>query len=158
MRLPSTLTIAATLCCLTASVQAWTAPPHPVNNAQVTRQSVLETLLKGGAATAAAVVLTPLSPSPAYAAAAITSLPTGVTYEVIKAGPGPKPDLGELVAIRFAAYYGDRKIDDIYDTPEPYYTVSDTITLLNDGTKGQIMIEAVFRCLDGWREVNISRG
>ena len=30
--------------------------------------------------------------------------------------------MGELVAIRFAAYNGDLKIDDIFDTPEPYYT------------------------------------
>lgn len=51
-----------------------------------------------------------------------SSLPNGVTYTVSKRGDGPKPDLGELVAIRFAAYAGDLKIDDIFGSPEPYYT------------------------------------
>jgi peptidylprolyl isomerase len=40
----------------------------------------------------------------------------------VKSGDGPKPEVGELAAIRFAAYSGEIKIDDIFDTPEPYYT------------------------------------
>jgi hypothetical protein len=59
---------------------------------------------------------------PLPAVAAVETLPSGVTYEVLKKGDGPQPEIGELVAIRFAAYFGDRKIDDIFDTPEPYYT------------------------------------
>lgn len=53
---------------------------------------------------------------------AAESLPSGVTYEVVKSGDGAKPEVGELVAIRFAAYCGSIKIDDIFDTAEPYYT------------------------------------
>ena len=50
------------------------------------------------------------------------TLPNGVTYKIQKSGTGPKPEIGELVAIRFAAYNGEIKIDDIFETPEPYYT------------------------------------
>jgi FKBP-type peptidyl-prolyl cis-trans isomerase len=50
------------------------------------------------------------------------TLPNGVRYIVLKQGTGPKPERGELVAIRFAAYNGDIQIDNIFDTPEPYYT------------------------------------
>jgi FKBP-type peptidyl-prolyl cis-trans isomerase len=56
------------------------------------------------------------------AALADETLPNGVTYSVTRKGDGPKPEVGELVAIRFSAYAGDLKIDDIFDTPEPYYT------------------------------------
>lgn len=58
---------------------------------------------------------------PAFAADTVT-LPSGVEYTITKAGQGPKPELGELVAIRFAAFCGDNKIDDLFDNPEPYYT------------------------------------
>jgi hypothetical protein len=80
----------------------------------MTRKSMLQTLVKGGGA-AVAVAFLPRTQA-AYAAGAVETLPSGVTYEVIKSGDGPKPDLGELVAIRFAAYCGDRKIDDIFGT------------------------------------------
>jgi FKBP-type peptidyl-prolyl cis-trans isomerase len=86
-------------------------------NSQISRKSMLETLVQGGVATA--IVVQQVTPMPASAA---ELLPSGVTYEVVKKGDGPKPEIGELVAIRFAAYLGDRKIDDIFDTPEPYYT------------------------------------
>lgn len=49
-------------------------------------------------------------------------LPSGVTYTIITKGTGPKPDIGELAGIRFRAFAGENKIDDIFDTPEPYYT------------------------------------
>lgn len=49
-------------------------------------------------------------------------LPSGVSYKVLTAGDGPVPNIGELVGIRFRAYCGDNKFDDIFDTPEPYYT------------------------------------
>ena len=48
--------------------------------------------------------------------------PSGVGIKVTKSGSGPKPKIGELAAIRFAAFAGENKIDDIFDTPEPYYT------------------------------------
>jgi FKBP-type peptidyl-prolyl cis-trans isomerase len=80
-------------------------------NAQVSRQDMMKTM--GGVA--AGWMLTSVSSGAETTAA-------GVKYEVIKAGTGPKPDVGQLVAIRFNAFAGDNKIDDIFDTPEPYYT------------------------------------
>mmetsp|Transcript_5842 Transcript_5842/g.13320 ORF Transcript_5842/g.13320 Transcript_5842/m.13320 type:complete len:193 (+) Transcript_5842:112-690(+) len=47
---------------------------------------------------------------------------SGVKIVVKKSGKGPEPDRGELAAIRFASFNGDIKIDDIFDTVEPYYT------------------------------------
>jgi hypothetical protein len=132
----SVSTIITALCCLVSlgsGVHGWTTPSHPTNNNnQVSRQSVLQTLMKGGVVTAASIILPSISANTVpYALAAgdvTTTLPNGVTYEVVQVGKGPKPEMGELAAIRFAAYYGDRKIDDIFDTPEPYYTVSTYIT------------------------------
>ena len=66
--------------------------------------------------TAAAVVQQPF---PAFAD---ETLPSGVAIKVVKDGQGPRPDIGELAGIRFSAYAGDNKIDDIFGTPEPYYT------------------------------------
>jgi hypothetical protein len=48
--------------------------------------------------------------------------PSGVSIKVTKSGTGPAPTVGELAAIRFSAYQGQTKIDDIFDTPEPYFT------------------------------------
>jgi hypothetical protein len=47
---------------------------------------------------------------------------SGVAIKVVKSGNGPKPTIGELASIRFAAYNGEIKIDDIFATPEPYFT------------------------------------
>ena len=87
------------------SVAAWTSQP-------ATRQGFLQSAAAGAAATF-------LVAAPAQAT---ETLANGVTYEIKEKGTGPKPDIGELAAIRFAAYYKDVKIDDIFDTPEPYYT------------------------------------
>jgi hypothetical protein len=58
------------------------------------------------------------------AAFADETLPNGVKVSVVKSGDGPKPEIGELVAIRFnAAVEGSNNLlDDIFGTPEPYYT------------------------------------
>jgi FKBP-type peptidyl-prolyl cis-trans isomerase len=87
----------------------------------VSRRQALQEALAGSSIAAAAVVF---GPAKALAGEGDDSppLPNGVTYTVSKRGDGPKPDMGELVAIRFAAYAGDLKIDDIFDSPEPYYT------------------------------------
>jgi FKBP-type peptidyl-prolyl cis-trans isomerase len=66
--------------------------------------------------TAAAVVQQPF---PAFAD---ETLPSGVAIKVVKSGNGPQPDIGELAAIRFSSFAGENKIDDIFETPEPYYT------------------------------------
>jgi FKBP-type peptidyl-prolyl cis-trans isomerase len=73
---------------------------------------------------ASTILTTTAAAFPAMAAAEgnVKTLPNGVTYVVDKEGSGPAPDPGELVAIRFRAFFGDNKIDDIFDTPEPYYT------------------------------------
>ena len=66
--------------------------------------------------TTAAVVQKPF---PAFAD---ETLPSGVAIKVVKDGQGPKPEIGELAGIRFSAFAGENKIDDIFGTPEPYYT------------------------------------
>jgi len=58
---------------------------------------------------------------PAFADETVT-LENGVSYVIGKKGDGPKPTIGELAAIRFKCSFGDRVIDDIFETPEPYYT------------------------------------
>lgn len=45
-----------------------------------------------------------------------------MAIKVTKSGNGPEPKIGEMAAIRFAAYQGETKIDDIFSTVEPYYT------------------------------------
>lgn len=78
--------------------------------------------VKAGALATAGAVLTGQA-MPALAEDAVT-LPSGVQYEVVKAGTGPKPSVGELAGIRFKAVVVEtgNKIDDIFETPEPYYT------------------------------------
>lgn len=100
-------TALVTLFTYMTAVSAWTAPQNPV----VSRQAIWQSAAAGAFAVVAAS-------SPVQA----ETLPNGVTYEVKKKGDGPQPEIGELAAIRFAAYNGETKIDDIFDTPEPYYT------------------------------------
>jgi FKBP-type peptidyl-prolyl cis-trans isomerase len=88
----------------------------------------------------------------AMPALADETLSSGVTYKVIKSGPadGPKPEVGELVAIRFKAFAGDLKIDDLFDSPEPYYTrvgsgglikgVEQTLPLMKLGDRWEMTI------------------
>jgi len=149
MRAPTISSLVVLGLCSMPLGEAWTSKHHqstPSINPQVSRKSVLQTLVQGGVATAAASLLVQ-APLPAVAA---ESLPSGVTYEVVKAGDGPKPDVGELVAIRFAAYCGSTKIDDIFDTPEPYYTrlgsggllkgVESTLPLMRVGDRWKLTI------------------
>lgn len=77
--------------------------------------------VKAGAFAAAGAVLTGQA-TPAFAED--VTLPSGVKYEVVKSGKGPVPSVGELAGIRFKAVVKDNgnKIDDIFDTTEPYYT------------------------------------
>jgi FKBP-type peptidyl-prolyl cis-trans isomerase len=98
--------IATLLLVCFAPVQAWTT-------SSVSRQNFVKT---------ATIATSSWLVSSALPALAEEKLPSGVTYSVVKSGDGPKPEVGELAAIRFAAYSGEIKIDDIFDTPEPYYT------------------------------------
>ena len=125
-----------------AVVSAWTGPQNPV----VTRQAIWHSAAAG----AFAVVV---ASSPAQA----ETLPNGVTYEVKKKGDGPQPGIGELAAIRFAAYNGAIKIDDVFDTPEPYYTrigsggllkgVEQTLPLMKLGDRWELTIPVSGCCL-----------
>jgi len=66
----------------------------------------------------------PPPPPPPPAPPSVTTLPSGLTYSVIKKGSGgEKPIKGDLVAIRFkASIQGTGAIiDNIMDSPEPYY-------------------------------------
>ena len=142
----STIITALVSLCTVQSTQAWTAPK--ISNtqpaaAEVSRKSMLQTLVQGGVATAAATFLVE---QPAYA----EKLPSGVAYEIVKDGNGVKPQVGELIAIRFAAFVDGRKIDDIFDTPEPYYTrlgsggllkgVESTLPLMKLGDRWKLTI------------------
>mmetsp|Transcript_31853 Transcript_31853/g.58702 ORF Transcript_31853/g.58702 Transcript_31853/m.58702 type:complete len:197 (-) Transcript_31853:181-771(-) len=83
-------------------------------SAQTTRSDFVR-LVAGSAAAAA---LGSISPLPSLA----ETTPSGVGIEVVKAGDGPAPSIGEMAAIRFKAQTGGNTIDDIFGTPEPYYT------------------------------------
>jgi FK506-binding protein 1 len=142
MRSSTLVSILVSLCTV-QSGHAWSTPTGSSNN-QVSRKSVLQTLVQGGVAAAAASLLVQ---QPAWAGEKLAS---GVTVEVVKAGNGAKPEVGELVAIRFAAYADGRKIDDIFDTPEPYYTrmgsggllkgVESTLPLMTLGDRWKLTI------------------
>lgn len=117
------------LCVMMQLVDAWSTQrgrisTNPKINAndrrhEISRKSVLETLAQGSIISAASVFIGQTNSGTAWAAEKLNS---GVTYEVVKEGKGAKPEIGELIAIRFAAFCDGRKIDDIFDTPEPYYT------------------------------------
>ena len=106
---------------LAASASAF-APSAPQTrastslSAQITRSQVLNDVATAFGVVAASTVFNPL------AASADEVTPSGVSIKVIKSGNGPAPEIGELAAIRFASYFGEQKIDNIFDTPEPYYT------------------------------------
>ena len=85
-------------------------------SAQVTRSQVLNDVAATFGMVAASTLFNPL------VASADETLPSGIVIKVVKSGDGPAPDIGELAAIRFASYAGENKIDDIFETPEPYYT------------------------------------
>ena len=103
---------------------------------------------------AAVAAVWTVSSSPVRTNAADTAttktLDNGIVVTVLKQGTGPKPDRGELVAIRFAAYNGDLQIDNIFDTPEPYYTrmgsgglipgVESTLPLMQLGDRWKLVI------------------
>lgn len=143
------------LCCLVAlfatpCAMAW-APASVSRNSGIksstaldmkpsTRKAFVNSLIAGAIATSAGAL-------PSFAD---ETLPGGVTYKVIKDGQGAKPEIGDLIAIRFKAYAGDIKIDDIFDTPEPYYTrlgsgglikgVEQTLPLMKLGDRWELTI------------------
>ena len=99
----------------TASIQAFS--PIGASRRSSTSIDVVtrDDFLQAVGVIAASIVFAPV-------AWADETLPSGVTYTIIKKGDGPQPMVGELAAIRFNAFNGETKIDDIFDTPEPLYT------------------------------------
>uniref|UniRef100_A0A7S4I2W1 peptidylprolyl isomerase n=1 Tax=Odontella aurita TaxID=265563 RepID=A0A7S4I2W1_9STRA len=84
-------------------------------SAEVSRNDFVR-LVAGSAAAAALGGVS--SALPAFA----ETTPSGVVIDVVKSGDGPSPSVGEMAAIRFKATIGGNVIDDIFNTPEPYYT------------------------------------
>jgi len=95
------------------------------------------------------VPLTKVEETPSKTIETVT-LANGVSYDIEKKGKGPKPERGELAAIRFSAFAGKNKIDDIFETQEPYYTrigsgamlkgVEDTLPLMRVGDRWKLTI------------------
>mmetsp|Transcript_25743 Transcript_25743/g.36323 ORF Transcript_25743/g.36323 Transcript_25743/m.36323 type:complete len:194 (+) Transcript_25743:79-660(+) len=114
--------VLAALCVSAVAVNGFapsTTNTRSATELSVSRKEFIQTAFIGGAAAAAAT----FGGLPAFAGEPIKTA-TGVLYTIDKAGDGPKPDIGELAAIRFRASVAESgmKIDDIFDTPEPYYT------------------------------------
>ena len=146
-----------------AAVSAWITTPPPATRtttsvtqlhagaSSTSRAEFLKTVVATGTTAAGWTIMTGL---PSVASA--ETLENGVTYEVIKKGDGPKPEVGELIAIRFAAYNGPIKIDDVFDTPEPYYTrvgsgglikgVEQTLPLMRLGDRWKLTIPVRYAC------------
>ena len=115
-----------TAICVLASLAATNA--FTVSNPSATRSTALNALsrdnfLKQVAGVAGAAVVSGLvNPLSAFAEEEI-KLPSGTSYVIVKKGDGPSPKVGELAGIRFRAdVLNGNKVDDIFDSPEPYYT------------------------------------
>lgn len=125
MRAPVT-TFTSLAAVLIGSASAF-SPSTPTTFARSSTQLSAEVsrdgFLKQMAGTAAAGTFSTLIPSAAFAED-VVQLPSGTSYVVTKSGDGPQPKVGEMAAIRFKAsvVQTGNKIDDIFDTPEPYYT------------------------------------
>jgi FKBP-type peptidyl-prolyl cis-trans isomerase len=137
--------------------------------ATVSRRTLFESsLVAPVAAVVSAAAISTAAPQSALAAGAATTLPNGVSYVVLKSAKPIKgmsaeeeellkPVVGELIAIRFAAYANGIKIDDIYDNPEPYYTrlgsggliagVEQTLPLMKLGDRWELTIPVRSSCL-----------
>jgi len=109
---------------LLAPSAAFVAAPSASRSSTTTRLSAQESsradFLRD--VTTAVVGVTAAVVQQPFPAFADETLPSGVAIKVVKSGNGPQPDIGELAAIRFASFAGENKIDDIFETPEPYYT------------------------------------
>ena len=102
-----------------APTAAFVAPSQSRTATALSAQTSRTDFLRDIAAVGVASVASGIVSLPAFAD---DVTPSGVSIKVVKSGKGPAPDIGELAAIRFASFQGETKIDDIFDTPEPYYT------------------------------------
>lgn len=116
------------------TVNAFVVPmsgaPSTSTSLDASRKDVLQTAFLGAAGATAATFGGLGFNQPAFAADTATTAAvgdvinrdSGVTYKIEKVGDGPVPDVGELAAVRFRAFAGTMKIDDLFDSTEPYYT------------------------------------
>ena len=117
----------SSIICLLASLAATEAftvsTPSRTTTAlnAVSRDNFLKQVAGVAGAAAFSGIVNPLA---AFAEGEEVKLPSGTSYVVVKNGDGPAPKVGELAGIRFKAkvVQTGNKIDDIFDTPEPYYT------------------------------------
>lgn len=117
----------SSIICLLASLAATEAftvsTPSRTTTAlnAVSRDNFLKQVAGVAGAAAFSGIANPLA---AFAEGEEVKLPSGTSYVVVKNGDGPAPKVGELAGIRFKAkvVQTGNKIDDIFDTPEPYYT------------------------------------
>ncbi len=115
----------STVYCLVASmmaVDAFTSAPASRSQTALSAEVSRTNFFKQVAGTAASIAI--MNPTLPAFADDVTTLPSGTSYVVVKTGEGPQPRVGELAGIRFKAEVKQtgNKIDDIFDTPEPYYT------------------------------------
>lgn len=59
--------------------------------------------------------------TPAAFAGDVVTTSSGLQYEILSAGSGQKPVLGDLCAVRFQGQFKGVVFDDILNNPEPYY-------------------------------------
>mmetsp|Transcript_30781 Transcript_30781/g.64530 ORF Transcript_30781/g.64530 Transcript_30781/m.64530 type:complete len:192 (+) Transcript_30781:122-697(+) len=102
-----------------APAAAFVAPSQSQSATALSAQKSRTEFLRDVAAIGITAATTTGLSLPAFADETTAS---GVVIKVTKEGKGPKPDRGELAAIRFSSFAGPNKIDDVFDTPEPYYT------------------------------------
>lgn len=75
----------------------------------ITRRTALVTL----ASAAAGIVVS--------ATANAASTQSSLQYSVVKSGDGPKPELGDLVGIRFKGIYNGVVFDNLFEDKKPYF-------------------------------------
>mmetsp|Transcript_28550 Transcript_28550/g.46351 ORF Transcript_28550/g.46351 Transcript_28550/m.46351 type:complete len:192 (+) Transcript_28550:113-688(+) len=102
-----------------APAAAFVAPSQSQSATALSAQKSRTEFLRDVAAIGITAATTTGLSLPAFADETTAS---GVVIKVTKEGKGPKPDKGELAAIRFSSFAGPNKIDDVFETPEPYYT------------------------------------
>jgi hypothetical protein len=56
----------------------------------------------------------------AYADMTVAPFDDKIRYEVVTAGQGDQPKVGDLVSIRFKASYKGKDFDNTFETPQPY--------------------------------------
>ena len=122
MRTSTVICVLASLAATEAfTVSTPAARTQTALSANVSRNNFLKQVAGAGVAAAASGIINPMA---AFADGETVNLPSGPSYVINKKGDGPEPKVGELAGIRFRAkvIQSGNKIDDIFDSPEPYYT------------------------------------